>query len=63
MCSPLAALSPMAALIKDKPRIATALISPAAAAFGVGKKKDVRRGPYDTPGIGDDVERRRAGSL
>lgn len=39
MCSPLAALSPAAALMKSKPGLATAMISPAAAAMGVGKKK------------------------
>ena len=53
MCGPMAAISPFGALMKSKPRLATALISPAAAALGVGKKrKDTTRAPYDTPGFG-----------
>lgn len=39
MCSPLAALSPAAAMMTKKPGIATALISPAAALLTSGNKK------------------------
>lgn len=44
MCSPLAAISPAAALMKEKPRLATAMISPVAAAMGLGKKKKKKPG-------------------
>jgi hypothetical protein len=53
MCGPMAAISPLGALMGKKPQLATALISPAAAALGAGKKrKDTARAPYDTPGFG-----------
>ena len=47
MCGPLALLSPMGALAQKKPGLATALISPAAYALGVGRK-DKPDGPTAT---------------
>lgn len=57
MCGPMAAISPFAALASKKPQLATALISPAAALMGVGKKRDKTRQTY---GDGTTVDGQRS---